>query len=289
MGNIDNRYYLRATGITQSSLLLEWQNDSMEAPHYNIIYYIYENNIQKYSRPTNSPFLYVTELLPGTEYRYQIKRVNTSTGEVISQSNIIFVTTESYHNSYNLRASDITQTSLLLEWLQGNLYPSAPHPDRRYDIYENNILKYSQASSFTFLDITGLTPGTEYHYQVKSVKIETGDAISQSDILAVTTERHEDKYNLRASNITQTSLLLEWLQGNLYPSAPHPDRRYDIYENNTLKYSQASSFTFLDITGLTPGTEYHYQVKSVKIETADVISQSDILAVMTQHRGPRCH
>ena len=185
-------------------------------------------------------------------------------------------------NRYHLRAKNITQTSLHLAWLHGG--EQVLYPDRRYDIYENNILKYSQVSSFTYLDITGLTPGTKYHYQVKSVEIETGDVISQSDVLAVTTERHEDKYNLRASDITQTSLLLEWLQGNLYPNAPHPDRRYDIYENNIPKYSQASSFTFLDITGLTPGTEYHYQVKSVKIKIGDVISQSNILNVKTENK-----
>lgn len=155
-----------------------------------MMYYVYENDIHKYSRPANSPFLHVTSLLPGIEYRYQVKRVNTSTGEIISQSNIIIVTTESSNYSdYNLRANNITENSLLLEWKQGNLFPNAPYPDRQYDIYENNVLKYSQASYITFRDITGLTPDTKYRYQVKSVKIETGDVISQSDILTVTTEK----------------------------------------------------------------------------------------------------
>jgi len=287
MGYIDDRYNLRATGITQSSLLLQWQHDPMQAPHDNILYYIYENNIQKYSRPTNSPFLHVTELLPGTEYSYQVKRVNTSTGEVISQSEVIFVTTESYNNNYNLRATHVTQTSLLLEWQNDSM--EAPHYNILYYIYENNIHKYSRPTNSPFLSVTELLPGTEYRYQVKRVNTSTGEVISQSNIIFVTTESYNNSYNLRATNVTQTSLLLEWLQGNLYPSAPHPDRRYDIYENNVLKYSQPSYMTFRDITGLTPGTKYAYQVKSVAIESGSIISQSHILTLTTENRDPRCN
>ena len=93
---------------------------------------------------------------------------------------------ENIDTRYNLRATDITQTSLHLAWLHGSL--QAPTAGRRYDIYQNNRLKYSQPTHTTFLDIIGLTPGTEYSYQVKNVDISTGEVINQSHILAVTTE-----------------------------------------------------------------------------------------------------
>lgn len=171
-----------------TSLMLKWQTDYMHAPNSNEIYHIYENNIQKYSQPTTSPFLYITGLTSGTEYSYLVKHVNISTGDVISQSNILVVTTESYDNSYNLRATDITQTSMMLEWRQGNQYPSAPSQNRIYYIYENDIQKYSQSTSTPFLNITGLTPDTGYTYLVKNVDTSMGDVISQSNILVVTTE-----------------------------------------------------------------------------------------------------
>lgn len=93
---------------------------------------------------------------------------------------------ENIDNRYHLRATDITQTSLHLAWLHGGI--QAPTAGRRYDIYQNNILKYSQPTHTTYLDIAGLTAGTEYSYQVKNVDISTDDVMSQSSILAVTTE-----------------------------------------------------------------------------------------------------
>jgi len=76
----------------------EMADHYMHAPNSNEIYYIYENNIQEYSQSTSTPFLNITGLPPDTEYTYLVKNVDTSTSDVISQSNILIVTTENEHS-----------------------------------------------------------------------------------------------------------------------------------------------------------------------------------------------
>ncbi|OPX91117.1 MAG: Chitinase A1 precursor [Pelotomaculum sp. PtaB.Bin013] len=157
-----------------------------------------------------------------------------------------------------LSVSNLSGTGLTLTWPQAtdNVGVTA------YRIYENGSLLTTLNGATTTYNVTGLTAGTQYTFQVQA-----GDAAgnwSTSVSTSVTTTALTDTQApawpagsaLTASSVTQNSLTLTWPQAtdNVGVTA------YRIYENGSLLATVSGSVNSYNVVGLTANTAHTFRV-----------------------------
>lgn len=107
--------------------------------------------------------------------------------------------------------------------------------------------------------ISGLMPGTTYHYRVFS-KTAFGQTISGGDQMFVTTAPALTLSSPSASPISDTSATLHWVSSNVADTTVN----YGLTSSYGSVATGPSGVTThsVALSGLTPGTTYHYQVVS---------------------------
>ena len=182
----------------------------------------------------------------------------------------------------NLNAVLVTLDSLELQWTQ---------PELNGGTFKNYLVNFTTSHGATTTPLanittnsythTGLTPGTEYSYSVKTVTVE-GGASEPSNILNLKTiSLPEPITNLTATDITANSLVLSWTQPDLNNgtlstyrilSTLSPETPTTILANTT-----NASYTILD---LMPYTAYSFSVITATNE-GGTSESSNILDITT--------
>lgn len=155
-------------------------------------------------------------------------------------------------NVTNLTTSNVTSTSLTLNWS-----PSISGDVASYDIFIGST-RVGNVSAATY-NITGLTANTQYTFTVKAIdavgNVANGTNVTITTALPPDTTPPENVTNLVISNLTETSLLLNWTASSSVDVA-----FYEIYRDSTqLTMITQTSYA---ITGLTPGATYIFTVKA---------------------------
>jgi uncharacterized protein (TIGR02145 family) len=212
----------------------------------------------------------LTGLLPGTEYHYRIKAVNsggTSTG-----SDVTFKTTDS-PLPVTGSANTITNTAAVLT---GSVNANGSSTSVSFEL--GTTTSYGtvvtatpgtvtgNSSTTVTGNATGLLQGTLYHYRVKAVSV--GGTTYGNDI-TFTTTRPPDATTSAATSVLNTSANLN---GIVNP--------YDLSTNVTFEYGESTAYgtsvnaaespvsgsssvsVSKTITGLNPGKTYHFRVKA---------------------------
>lgn len=156
----------------------------------------------------------------------------------------------------NLSTSNITETSATLTW---GAVTGATGYDVRYKPTASGTWTTTTSSSSS-KDITGLTSGTEYEFQVSTVCASGSSAYSSSytfttnssPVCGVPT-------NLTASGITENSATLSW---DTVADATSYDIQYKETAAGTWT-TTSSTTNSKSISGLNDGTEYEFQVRTV--------------------------
>ena len=163
----------------------------------------------------------------------------------------------------NLAMTSVSQTSIALAWTAST--------------DENGISNYEVLSSGTVVatglatsaTINNLTPTTVYNFTVRAID-PSGNISDESVALSVETHAAPDTEaptvptNLVASEITQTSVKLNW-------TASTDNVAVTLYKIESATGLVTSSISnSVDVTGLTPNTIYTYTVKA--IDAADNVS-----------------
>jgi PQQ-dependent dehydrogenase (s-GDH family) len=158
----------------------------------------------------------------------------------------------------NLAASDLTQTSLTLNWTASTDNVGVTG----YDVYRNGTKINTSLVTATTYAVAGLTPGTAYQFHV-TAKDAVGNTSANSNTITVTTLTDTTPpsvpANLVASNITQSTLTLSW-------TASTDDvgvAGYNIYKDWIKINSTPVAPTTYQITGLTALNTYVFSVKAV--------------------------
>jgi PQQ-dependent dehydrogenase (s-GDH family) len=152
----------------------------------------------------------------------------------------------------NLSASNITQTSLTLNWTASNDNVAVTG----YDVYRNGIKINAATVTGTTYNVTGLTAGTAYTFYTVA-KDAAGNQSAASSPLNVSTvspdtEAPSVPANVSSSVISQTSIRLNWAASTDNVAVTG----YDVYRNGIKANTSTITATTYNITGLTAGTTY---------------------------------
>ncbi len=267
---------LKGSDVTQSSVKLTWSasTDNKGVLGYHI--FIGNRYIGKVSSGSTS--YTATRLSSNTRYSFVVRAKDVS-GNFSKFSNRIFVTTQAQggtsttHDTEvptaptNLRASNITQSSVKLTW-------SASTDNKGvlgYHIFIGNRYIGKVSSGSTSYTATRLSSNTRYSFVVRAKDV-SGNFSKFSNRVFVTTQAqggtsttHDTEVptaptNLRASNITRTTVRLLW--------NPSYDNKgvmgYHIYSRGTLIGKVTSgSITYFDVKGLQSNSWYKFVVYAI--------------------------
>ncbi|MEM6767986.1 MAG: fibronectin type III domain-containing protein, partial [Bacteroidota bacterium] len=149
----------------------------------------------------------------------------------------------------NLQATTVTANSITLSWDPVN-------EAEKYIIYQDGTAVKEVTSSTAVM--TGLSPETWYGYTVAAVR--GTEVSSKSGSIRVQTLKEEPDplgvpQNLQASNITFTSVNLNW-------EGVGGAEKYNVYQDG-VKVKEVTT-TNTQITGLSQDTEYSFHVAAVR-------------------------
>ena len=178
----------------------------------------------------------------------------------------------------NLSASNVGETSLNLSWNASTDNVGIVG----YYVYQNGNATPVATVSSTSASITGLNAGTSYQYSIAAYDA-AGNVSAQTQAITVVTTQPVDSEapsiptNLRADQITETSLRLRWSSSTDNVGVGG----YYVYQNgNTTPVATVSSIS-TSITGLNAGTSYQYSVAAYDA-AGNVSAQSQAITVVTE-------
>lgn len=243
--------------VTENSAFLTWV-----APTNNssiVEYGIYSKNVfLGKSDGTNLSFR-LTDLTPETAYTLSVKSIDNTGKMSLDSEYLTFITKNVVGQPIllapsGLIASLITDSSAVLNWKA----PAVNSSITDYGIYSKNILLVKSTGTSSTYKVTGLTPETAYSLTVRSLD-QSGNSSNDSNVLAFTTSKVSAPTNLVASQITESSVVLNWTA----PAVNTSITDYGIYSKNVLLVKSAGTSTTYKVTGLMPETAYSLTVRSL--------------------------
>jgi phosphodiesterase/alkaline phosphatase D-like protein len=202
----------------------------------------------------------ISDLLPGTAYYFRLRAVNT-TGASENSATGTALTRPSA--PVLLAPSNITQSGFTINWnsVTGGVTSYWVDVSTSAD-FSSYVTGYSNknVSLVTSTNITGLSPGTEYFYRVRS---QNASGLSDhSQVQAVSTTPAAPA-GITVVSVLQTSIGLEW-----QPVTGVTGYRLDVSTDNAFTqmlpgYTNLTVATAThNVTGLTAGTVYYFRVRS---------------------------
>ncbi|PHQ30813.1 M4 family metallopeptidase [Leeuwenhoekiella nanhaiensis] len=269
---------LAASNITETTLDLNWNasTDNVGVTGYDV--YQGASLLGTVTGTSAS----ITGLTADTAYSFSVQAKDAA-GNVSASSNTVNVTTaggvtadtEAPSAPTNLAASNITETTLDLNWNASTDNVGVTG----YDVYQGASLLGTVTG--TSASITGLTADTAYSFSVQA-KDAAGNVSASSNTVNVTTaggvtadtEAPSAPTNLAASNITETTLDLNWNASTDNVGVTG----YDVYQGTSLLGTVTG--TSASITGLTADTAFSFSVQA-KDAAGNVSASSNTVNVTT--------
>jgi fibronectin type 3 domain-containing protein len=151
----------------------------------------------------------------------------------------------------NLQVTDTTDNSASLSWKQVSGASG-------YNVYRNGEKVNNGIVTVITFTANNLNSGSTYTFTVKAVSSAGSESAPSNSVTAKTTGEPpavEVPSGLTVTDVTSNSVTLKW------QSAAGAEK-YNIYRNGN-KIADVSSTSYTD-TSLNAGTDYNYQVSSVK-------------------------
>jgi hypothetical protein len=207
-----------------------------------------------------------TGLAPATEYCYQVRATGSGSAPPSAFTTSACATTLAPPAApSNLAATATSATAIALAWTDNASDESG------FEIWRSptgnpgtyTLLKGAAANATSDND-TGLTAATQYCYQVRALRTGAPASTFSNSSCATTWTPVTAPSNLAATVASSTSIALSWTDNSsnetgfeLWRSTTGPTGTY------TLLTSPAANATSANDTGLTPGTQYCYQVRAL--------------------------
>ena len=240
-----------ATTIDEFSIELTWET-AANATSYNI----YRND----AFLTNVTELSYTDekLNQNTDYCYVVRAYNDIMESAASEKACAKTLKLTLTPPTEISAEATSTTTIVLTW-------SEVEKAAGYKIYwGEEVVDIVSETTYT---VEGLAPGTEYCYTVSSVN-KTVESFDKSNFACATTLNivPDVPANVKVEATSEMSVKVSW-------DASENAKRYYIYSADTLVAK--TTYTFYNIVGLTPDTEYCFTVSAFN---SDVESEESELA-----------
>ncbi|XP_051978701.1 receptor-type tyrosine-protein phosphatase eta-like [Xyrauchen texanus] len=241
---------LRVDNITTSSVSLNWTKPNGQSSHYRVEY---ENINVTINETTEKTFITINNLIPGSQYTFKVFTVAADNVTEGRSDQISHYTKPDVIR--NIIVSDITTSSVFLKW-------DEPIGNRSFfklnwtGYKTNEILTNHTTTSNTSYNITGLTAGVNYTFNITAV---AADNVTEGQSIRISVYTKPDVImNLRVDNITTSSVSLNWTKPNGQSS------HYRVeYENINVTINETTEKTFITINNLIPGSQYTFKVFTV--------------------------
>ncbi|CRK80300.1 fibronectin type III domain-containing protein [Neobacillus massiliamazoniensis] len=247
---------LAVSNLSFTTLTLTW-SASMGATSYDI----YKNGVLLTN--VSAPTFNVTSLTSNTLYTFKVVAKNSvgsapGTGSGASISTTTLGSSQAAPNPVtNLQVGTVTSNSISVTWTA----PSGGTAVANYEVAYSSDggSTYTVASSAvnpgsTSYTVNGLNPSKAYIVRV--VALDASSNRSSAVTVNATTSSiglPNDVTNLNVTNITQTSLTLNWTASN--------GTSYDIYKDG-VKIGNTTQTSY-NVTGLSSGIQYTFKVKAI--------------------------
>ena len=197
----------------------------------------------------------LTALTDGTTYQFQVQTV-CSAGSSSYSTSTSFTTLVSCGTPTGLTSSGITNTSATVSW---TAVPGAVSYNLQWKPSSSSTWTTVNGIATTSNDLTGLTDGTTYQFQVQTVCSAGSSSYSTSTSFA-TLVSCGTPTDLTSSGITTTSATVSW---TAVPGAVTYNLQWKPSSSSTWTTVNGITTTSNDLTGLTDGTTYQFQVQTV--------------------------
>lgn len=256
---------LTTTNITTNSATFNW-TAAANALNYRVSWHVVGNpTFQTMLVAAPVTTFTASGLTPNTNYEWKVKSLCDGGGESDFSDLKPFTTlaAQGCVAPGYLSVTDITSTSAIVHW---SAVPGALNYRVSWHVVGNptfqTTLVAAPATSFT---VTGLTPGTNYEWKVKSL-CDGGGESDFSALQPFTTlgsSACEAPGDLSTTNITSNSATCNW---SAIAAAASYRVNWRVVGNpnwqTTLVIAPTTSYT---ITNLTPGTNYEWEVRTLCI------------------------
>ncbi|KAM3855913.1 receptor-type tyrosine-protein phosphatase eta [Vipera latastei] len=240
---------IHAENITNTTLNLSWKNDDINASNYT--YRIHIDGLGDLRNiSANHWSVPISNLQPGMSYRFKIYP-QVDGGKTEGNPNETVVHTKP-SPVYDIKAENITNTSLDLTWKNNGTNSS----NYTYRIYIDGPGRSdNRTSTTTYVSISDLEPGMSYKFEIYA-QADGNPTEGEANEINVYT-KPSPVYDIKAENITNTSLDLTWKNNDTNSS----NYTYRIYIDGPGRSDNiTSTTTYVSISNLEPGTSYKFKI-----------------------------
>ena len=255
------------TNVTTTTAKVTWSEatDNLGVVGYNV----YLNGEKVNGTLVTTTEYDLTALTEETNYSVSVTAVDAAENESKRSEAATFATpktqdTEAPSKPAGVTASDVTQTGAKITWTA-----SADNVGvAGYNVYLGESRVNTSPVTVTEYDLTGLTASTEYTVTVSAVDAAGNESARSEAATFTTSEAEEEKDNVApsvpagvtASDVTQTGAKITWTASadNIGVAG------YNVYVDETkVNTDKLVEGLELELTGLTPDTEYTVTVSAV--------------------------
>jgi phosphodiesterase/alkaline phosphatase D-like protein len=261
--------------IGNTTATITWTTDELGNSTVN-----YGNTIPLDNSLSNSTFvtshiISLTDLAPATLYYYEVASTNEAGNVTLVDNNgglyYTFTTDPYFPTISGINVGNITDTSAIITWTTDRLANSTVN-------YGNSTPPSIPASESDFVlnhsvTLTGLTPSTQYYYEVSSTNQygnSTVDNNSGSFYTFTTSLAPPTISEVSAGNMTDTSVTITWKTDELANSVVNYGNSTSL--GSTVSDAGISYNHMINLTGLNPNTLYYYEVSSTNTDGQTAVS-----------------
>ena len=255
-----------ATDITTTTAKVTWtaSTDNVGVAGYNVYVNDSETPVNGETLVTGTEYV-LESLTAGTEYKVTVKAVdaagNVSEGAVYTFTTKNAADTEAPTAPGNVAVTDVTTTTAKVTWSEATDNVGVVG----YNVYLNESKVNETLVTTTEYDLTALTEETNYSVKVTAVDAAKNES-ARSEAATFTTPKTQDTEapsvpaGVTASDVTQTGAKITWTA-----SADNVGvAGYNVYVDETkVNTDKLVEGLELELTGLTPDTEYTVTVSAV--------------------------
>ncbi|MDD5397225.1 MAG: fibronectin type III domain-containing protein [Candidatus Moranbacteria bacterium] len=221
----------------------------------------YGSAIGKYANET-SHSITLTNLLPNSTYHYRVR--STKQVENVSGDNT-FMTAQAPDATplaiSTIASGGVTSSAVTITWNTNKDTDSVIHYGNG-NSYTKIARNQGTASQTHSVDISNLTPGTTYDYQIVSTDDSGSIAFSTNQNFTTMNDTEKPVFSdLSILATTQSTAVIAWKTDKISTTKISYGKDHDL--KNSLQTSLVNTEHYISLNNLEAGTKYYYKIEAV--------------------------